>query len=128
MNRKAKGINGERELIHLFWGAGWAAFRCAGSGAIKYPVPDIIAGNNLRKIALEVKTIAADHQYFSVKEVDDLLFFGKTFGCESWLAIKFSRAEWYFVSPEDLEKKEKNYGISKTICERRGLRFDEVVR
>jgi Holliday junction resolvase len=126
MNRKAKGIAGERELIHLFWGAGWAAFRCAGSGAIKYPVPDIIAGNNLRKIAIEVKTIAADHKYFSEAEIADLLTFCQKFGCEAWLAIKFGRMGWFFVSPEDLEKTEKNYVISKAICERRGLRFEEL--
>ncbi|MBW2967284.1 Holliday junction resolvase, partial [Candidatus Woesearchaeota archaeon] len=37
MNRKAKGLSAERELIHMFWKNGWSALRVAASGAIKYP-------------------------------------------------------------------------------------------
>lgn len=127
MNTKAKGTTGERELIHKFWDAKWAAFRCAGSGAIKYPVPDLIAGNNLRKIAIEAKVAGGDRQYFAKKEVDDLKFFAERFGCEAWLAIKFDRRGWFFISPDDLEVTKTQYGISFEICERRGLSFAEMV-
>ena len=55
---KKKGINAERELIHMFWAEKWAAIRVAGSGSSKYPSPDILAGNNLRKLAIECKAIS----------------------------------------------------------------------
>lgn len=46
MSHKSKGINAEREIIHLFWSMpGWTACRVAGSGSMKYPSPDVIAGN-----------------------------------------------------------------------------------
>ena len=35
VSKKSKGISAERELIHKFWGTGWAAVRVAGRGAIK---------------------------------------------------------------------------------------------
>ena len=53
MSRKSKGINAERSLIHKFWAHNWAAIRVAGSGSSKYPSPDVLAGNNLRKLAIE---------------------------------------------------------------------------
>jgi len=127
MNRKAKGTGGERELIHKFWNAGWAAFRCAGSGAIKYPVPDLIAGNNLRKIAVEAKVVGGDHKYFARKEVEDLIAFAERFGSEAWLAIKFDNRGWYFISPDDLQETKSLFGASHELCKRRGLSFDEMV-
>jgi holliday junction resolvase Hjr len=127
MNRKAKGTGGERKLIHKFWDHGWAAFRCAGSGAIKYPVPDLIAGNNLRKIAIEAKVVGSDHKYFARKEIEDLVFFASRFGSEAWLAIKFDNRGWFFISPDDLEKTKTQYGASFALCERRGLSFEEMV-
>ena len=127
MNRKAKGIAGERELIHKFWDGGWAAFRCAASGAIKYPVPDIIAGNNLRKLAVEVKTVANDHKYFPQKEIQELMEFSHKFGSEAWLAIKFKSRGWYFISPEDLNPTKTQFGISFDVCKLRGLSFQELI-
>jgi Holliday junction resolvase len=127
MNRKAKGTGGERELIHKFWESGWAAFRCAGSGAIKYPVPDLIAGNNLRKIAIEAKVVAGDNKYFSKKEVSDLQLFANRFGSEAWFAIKFDNRGWFFLSPDDLEETNKLFGVSFSLCERRGLSFNELI-
>ncbi|MFH1071946.1 MAG: Holliday junction resolvase Hjc [Nanoarchaeota archaeon] len=128
MNRKAKGINAERELIHLFWNAGWAAFRCAASGAIKYPVPDLIAGNNIRKIAIEAKVTGSTRQYFDVEEIDDLLEFSRRFGSEAWLAVKFFREGFYFIHPEDLDKTEAKFGISLEKAKRKGFRFEELVK
>ncbi|MBU1976312.1 MAG: Holliday junction resolvase [Nanoarchaeota archaeon] len=128
MNRKAKGIAGERELIHTFWDAGWAAFRCAASGSIKYPVPDIIAGNNIRKLAVEVKTIAGVHKYFPKKEISELLDFANIFGSEAWLAIKFKGKGWFFINPEDLEETPTQHSASLTLCERRGLKFEELTK
>ena len=56
MSRKSRGINAERELVHLFNALDeWMCIRTAGSGSQKYPAPDILAGNVLRKIAIECK-------------------------------------------------------------------------
>ncbi len=128
MNKKSKGTAAERELIHLFWGAGWAAFRAAGSGSIKYPCPDIIAGNNIKKFAIEVKTTADTTKYFSQDEVDELAQFAARFGAEAWLAVKFAKQPWFFFSPDNLEKTPKGYSISVSLAQRRGLLFEEVAR
>ncbi|MFH1400087.1 MAG: Holliday junction resolvase Hjc [Nanoarchaeota archaeon] len=127
MNTKKKGTDAERDLIHKFWGAGWAAFRAAGSGSARYPTPDIIAGNNLRKIAIEVKSVKATRKYFSKQEVDDLLLFSAKFGCEAWLAIKFGPQPWLFVSPEDLSVTQAAGGISLEGARLKGLSFEEMV-
>ena len=51
MSTKSKGTNAERELIHAFWGKGYAAIRSAGSGSMKYPSPDIIAAKKGKRFA-----------------------------------------------------------------------------
>ena len=55
-NKKKKGTDAERDLIHIFWKNGWAAVRIAGSGSMKYPSPDILAGKNGTLYAIECKT------------------------------------------------------------------------
>ena len=60
MSTKSKGINAERQLIHMFWSVKWTACRIAGSGSSKYPSPDIIAANRARKLAIEAK-ITKEH-------------------------------------------------------------------
>jgi len=52
-NPKAKGSKGERELIKFFNESGWVAIRSAGSGSSQYPSPDILAGNAMRRLAIE---------------------------------------------------------------------------
>jgi len=56
MSQKSKGMNAERELIHLFWKSGWAPLRVAGSGVARTPCPDVIAGNGIRRLAIEAKS------------------------------------------------------------------------
>ena len=64
MSLKSKGINAERELVHMFWGENWACLRIAGSGSIKYPSPDLLVGNSLRRLAVECKTTKDSKKYF----------------------------------------------------------------
>jgi len=123
---KSKGINAERDLVHKFWKIGWACIRVAGSGSAKYPSPDLLAGNNLRKFAIEAKLCSSNIQYFSKKEISELKFFADRFGAESWVAIRFKGLNWFFLSLEDLEETDKAFGASKALCERRGLSFEEV--
>ncbi len=127
MNAKGKGTNAERDLVHKFWAAGWACFRAAGSGSNQYPTPDLIAGNNLRKLAIEVKITAFDRQYFDKKEIEELRQFGALFGAEPWVAVKFSRTEWVFLPTEDLEETPKSFVLSREVAERRGHKFEELI-
>ena len=81
MNTKAKGSSAERELVHLFWRTeSWACFRAAGSGSTKYPCPDLIAGNNLRKLAIEVKNPGKDYKHLTKEQIEELQQFATTFG------------------------------------------------
>ncbi|MBN2880996.1 Holliday junction resolvase [Candidatus Woesearchaeota archaeon] len=127
MSRKSKGLDAERELIHKFWKMGWAAIRCAGSGSIKYPVPDVLAGSSTRQIAIECKTNQATRQYFTKKEIFELKQFSEIFGSESWVAIKFPKKQWFFINPEDLDETENSYVISIEKAQIKGLLFEEMI-
>jgi len=73
MKVKKKGTNAERELVHMFWKAGWAGVRVAGSGSIGYPSPDVIVGNGARRLAIECKATKDRKKYFQRKEILELL-------------------------------------------------------
>ena len=129
MSLKSKGTNAERELVHMFWQKeGWSAIRVAGSGSSSYPNPDILAGNRARKLAIESKVISEDKKYLSKGDVEQLRQFSSIFGAEPWIAIKFKKKEWLFISLEDIEKTENGYAISSSLAARRGLLFEELIR
>jgi Holliday junction resolvase len=128
MSAKSRGSQGERDLVQRFWSAGWAAFRAAGSGSVRYPVPDVIAGNAARKLAIEAKITTAIAKYFTKEEIDDLQSFCTRFGCEAWVAVRFFRKPWRFVSLEDLRKTEASHVLSARDAERKGLTFEELVK
>jgi Holliday junction resolvase len=112
----------------MFWSAGWAAFRAAGSGSVALPVPDVIAGNAARKLAIEAKITTADAKYFTAKEIEDLQTFCTKFGCECWVAVRFFRKPWRFIAIDDLRKTEASYVVTQVDSERKGLTFEELVR
>jgi len=128
MSHKSKGINAERELIHLFWANGWTASRVAGSGSIKYPSPDIIAGNNLRKLAIECKVTKDIRQYFDKKEISELKEFSRIFGAEPWVSVKFNNVDTYFLTPEDLDDAGESYSLSIEKAKMKGFLFEELVK
>lgn len=126
MSRKSRGINAERDLIHRFWAAGWAALRVAGSGSSHYPSPDVLASNNVRKVAVEAKLTTERRKYFPAKEIVGLRFFAEKFGAESWVAVKFFRQEWLFFSVEDLRETKGGYALGASELGR-GLSFEELI-
>jgi holliday junction resolvase Hjr len=127
MNHKSKGSNAERELVHFFWGIpGWSAIRVAGSGSSRFPCPDVLAGNRIRKLAIECKTVKQGNKYLSDEDIIQLKSFSGVFGAEPWIAVKF-RQEWFFLSIEDLKKTEKGYAVSKELAKSKGLIFEELV-
>lgn len=126
MNLKQKGTNYERELVHMLWGKGFACIRCAGSGSIKYPTPDILAGNNIRKLGIECKSSASETLYVPLDRVLALQEFCTMFGAEPWIAVRFSHEPWYFLNIEDLHKTEKNYILNLSRAKSVGLLFDDA--
>ena len=129
MSRKSKGMNAERDLIHRFWATKtWSAVRIAGSGSMKYPSADVLATNKLRKLAIECKTSKEKGKYIPKEDVEQLKVFSSFFGAESWIAVKFNRMEWLFLSLGDLEDTGSNYLVSKDIAEKKGLLFEELVK
>jgi holliday junction resolvase Hjr len=128
MSFKSKGINGERELVHMFWSIGWACLRIAGSGSSKYPSPDVLVGNKVRRLAIECKVTKANSKYFDKIEIESLKEFANIFGAEPWLAIKFNSQDWLFISTEDLKITEKGFSTSSDHARSVGLLFEEFTK
>ena len=128
MSLKSKGINAERELIHLFWKNGWSAIRVAGSGSQHYPSPDILAGNVSRKIALECKSSKDPKKYLEKAEISQLQEFAKKFGAEAYIALRFDRQEWYFLSLDDLDQTKNNFVVDLALAKKKGMLFEELVK
>ena len=128
MSRKSKGISYERELIHLFWGTKeWAAVRVAGSGNTQYPSADILAGNALRKLVIECKSVKNESVYIPKEDIDQLQTFAKLFGAEPWIAVRFAKTAWHFMSMENLELTERCAVITTENIKLKGLLFNEVI-
>ncbi len=127
MNRKAKGTNAERELLHMFWSKGWACIRSAGSGSMRYASPDLMVGNANRRLVIEVKTTKDDKKYFTKQEIIELKRFSEIFGAEPWVAVKFPKTPWRFLMLEDLDEKGVSFMVSVQLAERRGLSFDNTI-
>ena len=125
MSLKSKGSNAERELLSMFWAKGWAAIRSAGSGSMHFPSPDLLVGNKIRRLAIEVKYVNSNKKYFPKDEIKQLINFSTYFGAEPWIAIKFSRTDWVFVNPEDLDETDKSYVFYKKNIDI-ALSFEEV--
>jgi len=127
VNVKKKGCDAERELVHMFWATDdWSACRIAGSGSSRYPSPDLLASNGLRKLAVECKSIKGNKKYFDDSEIEQLVEFSNKFGAEAWLALKFNNKGWHFISIEELSKTGKGYVISFSDLGIKGLSFEDL--
>jgi len=127
VNRKAKGTRGERELVKFFNGAGWACLRAPGSGSSPYPSPDILAGNAIRRVAIECKVTKEPKKYLLNEEIEQLKEFSGKFGAESWVGIKFGREPWCFLLPEDLEDTGNCRLVSLELAKRKGISAEELI-
>lgn len=128
MNTKAKGTAGERELIKFLNESGWCAIRAAGSGSSRYPSPDLLAGNAVRRLAIECKVTAEKKKYFSPDELEQLQTFARKFGAEAWIGVKFPSQPWFFMMIEDLEKTGSNFALSLEDAQRKGLTKEELLQ
>ncbi len=127
MNRKAKGIKAERELVKFFNENDWACLRTPGSGSSRYPSPDILAANAIRRLAIECKVTKDKKKYFTDGEIKQLGVFSKKFGAESWVGVKFGAEGWYFLTLDDLDNTGNMWSVSLEIAQRRGLRKNELI-
>jgi Holliday junction resolvase len=127
IDKKSKGSNAERDLIHKFNSSGWVAIRSAGSGSMHYPSPDILAGNNIRRLAIECKAVNDIKKYLTKKEVDELVFFANKFGAEAWIGVKFDRLEWHFLMIEDLMQTTGSYVVDIKRAKDKGLSFEQLI-
>ena len=127
MSLKSKGINAERELVHMFWAKEWACLRIAGSGSNRYPSPDVLVSNKLRRLAIECKTTKDQKKYFEKNEILSLKKFADVFGAEPWIAVKFKGQNWYFISTEDLKETEKGFMVDAGLSKNKGLLFEELI-
>jgi holliday junction resolvase Hjr len=127
MKGKIKGSNAERELIHLFWKHGWSAVRVAGSGSSKYPSPDILAGNALRRLAIECKASGEGRKYLTQKEVAELRQFATLFGAEPWIGMRFNDMKWLFLALDDLQISKGSFSVSIELAKKKGLSMDELL-
>ena len=128
INAKAKGSKGERELVKFFNENNYSCIRAEGSGSSQYPSPDILAGNAIRRLAIECKVTKDKKKYFPDAEIEQLNTFSKHFGAEAWIAVKFPNDDWFFLIPEDLEKTGKAAVITLEKAKLRGLNKGELLQ
>lgn len=124
-----KGSREERDLVHMFWDNKFAAMRApASGGATKKPLPDVLAGNGKKYLAIEVKTTTKDKIYIDSEKIERLLEFSDIFGAEPYIGIKFKYKKWLFVEPKNLFKtKSGNYRLDMDLAFEKGLDFDTVI-
>jgi Holliday junction resolvase len=124
-----KGSKEERDLVHLLWEKGFAAMRApASGGATKKPLPDVLAGNSKKYLAIEVKTTSKDLIYVDSSQIDGLFAFSEIFGAEPYLGVKFKQTSWIFLKPDSIAKtKSQNYKIEKKSVIEIGLDIDEIL-
>jgi len=127
MSRKSKGINAERELVHMFWAQNIPCIRVAGSGSSKYPCPDIILGTPKKKICIECKTSKSKTLYLTKEEISQLNTFSKEFGIDAYIAIKFNKEPWRFYTQSSLKKSDKFYVVSLEQGKKDWLCFQDMV-
>ena len=128
---KRKGSAAERELVHMFNDTNvWSAVRIAGSGLTSDPNPDVLAGNNLRYLALECKAIKAASKYLYPEEVQQILDFSLRFGAEAWFGIKFNNKGWFFLKPEQLNKSKSNnlFVVTFALASEKGIKFHDLIK
>ena len=127
INKKAKGSAGEREIVRFLNESGFACIRAAGSGSQRYPAPDLLAANAIRRLAIECKVTKDKKKYFATEEIEQLRIFSQQFGAEAWIGVKFGGEDWYFLMLEDLRQTESMFTVDLELARLRGLKKEELI-
>ncbi len=127
-----KGIAAERQLVNKFWQNDYAAIRvpASGAGSKNFPKPDIVVGNGQKYYAFEVKTTNQDKLYLRDDEIEELISFSDTFGCEPLVAVRFKKKtrEWLFFKIPDLRRTTSgNYAINYDEDFLKGMKFNSLL-
>ena len=111
-----KGSLEERWLVKYLEGNGYAATRIpASGGATKSDRPDVLAGNNGKCYAFEVKSSKKDNIYIRWEQINELLRFSKKFGAKPLVCVKFTREPYTLLNIQSLQRTPKgNYKISRS--------------
>jgi len=127
-DKKQKGSNAERQLIKMFWEAGFAAMRAAGSGSARHPSPDLIASNGKITIAVECKSYSSDYIHLEYDQIVQLLEFSQKFGATPIVAVKFEGNDWYMLPMNKImPTKGENFKVTKSFAEAEGKRFEQLI-
>lgn len=125
MSNKAKGSKAERELFKLFVDNNYRVVRVAGSGTMENADCDLLAGKTGKKYSIEAKSSKSPNKYISKDQIERFMIFSEIFELTPVIAIRFNREGWFFLSPNQLEETEKNYGISLKKAKEVGKRFSQ---
>ena len=111
MSHYEKGAKFERELVTKFQERGWMSLRAAGSGTIKYTIPDVVAIKGEKIILIECKStkkasLSLKTPILSLKKILPISKKAQIF-----LAVKFLREKARFFPLRKLLRK-KNFSIS----------------
>jgi len=123
MGNKEKGAAAERELYHLFCGAGFKCVRVAGSGTMEETSCDLIVGKFNHKYSIEVKSCKSKKRYLESGQIEEFIIFSEIFGLTPYIAVRFNREGWYFLHPKQLEKTPSGLAISLDDAKKKGKRF-----
>lgn len=125
-----KGDRREREIVNQLDSDGFAVMRAPSSGsATDRELPDVLAGDGERFLAIEAKSSSGDPIYIDGGEVEDLEFFAQKFGAEPRIAVRFDRDDWYFLRVEDMHETDGgNYRVKQREAWNNGRSYEQVVK
>lgn len=123
----SKGANAERELMRLFFEAGFSVVRIAGSGVSPLPAPDIVALKKGRIIAVECKARKSKNLAIELQQMRDLVEWAKTAGGEAFVGWKVPRKGWFFLTPGQLHNTGKFFAISLKDAELKGITLQSII-
>ena len=113
MKTYKKGANAERELLQKLHQQGYAIVRAAGSGTTPLPSPDLIALKGQRRFGFECKAWNSKYLHLDRQQMEELVEWGRIAHTEMFIAWKVPLKGWLFLRPEQFNKTEKNYIISR---------------
>ena len=131
----SSGVRAERDLVHMFWDAGFAVLRApASGGGTVLPRPDLIAGSKKRDkfFVLEIKTARKDTLYIDEEQINGLMEFANRIGFQPILCVKFKNRKRGFLFldvPDQLERVRngKNYKVTFANASGNGKDFGELI-
>lgn len=134
-----KGSRGERELVNYLYDDGWGVMRSPASGASTLnDLPDVLAGNGWKTIAIEAKVCGDDVLYIPPDEVEQVIDFAGRFGAGAYIGVRFDieygdpsygadYPGWYFFHPEDIYRTDSGtYRIKKETALAEGTPIYEL--